>query len=154
MPSTDVFALKRSRLNEFIYSGVGVEPNGVMLSLVSVFARRGTDPWQEAGRLAVLPRPDAIESLALSIAGMPSGLWSLAAATTIATRLVELLPAIPGAVGTTTIPEAARSTGLLKIGLAAVIVAIGLVYALGMVELRVTPHQADGSSLSVHQESR
>jgi hypothetical protein len=35
---------------------VGVEANGMTLSVLSTLARRGMDPWQEAERLAKLPR--------------------------------------------------------------------------------------------------
>ena len=92
MASTDAFALQRSGLNEFLFASVGTEANGMTLSVVSVFARLGNDPWQEAGRLAGLPRPQATESLARSIASMPTSVWPQQAATTIAARLVALLP--------------------------------------------------------------
>lgn len=62
------------------------------LSLVSVFARAGNDPWLEAGRLAGLPKSEATKSVARSIAGMPASIWPLQAAMTIADRLVALLP--------------------------------------------------------------
>ena len=93
MPSTDAFALRRSGLNEFLFAPVGIEANGMTLSLVSVFARAGNDPWVEAGRLAGLPKSEATESLARSIAGMPASIWPLQAAMAIADRLVALLPA-------------------------------------------------------------
>ena len=64
MASSDAFALRRSGLNEFLFAAVGAEANGTTLSLVSVFARLGNDPWQEAARLAELPKPEATESLA------------------------------------------------------------------------------------------
>ena len=62
-PSPDVFALRRSGLNDFLFAIVGAEANGMTLSVVSVFARLGNDPWQEASRLALLPRLEATESL-------------------------------------------------------------------------------------------
>ena len=92
MPSSDAFALRRSGLNEFLFAAVGTEANGMTLSLASVFARLGNDPWLEAGRLAGLPKPEATESLARIIANMPSSVWPLQAATAIATRLIALLP--------------------------------------------------------------
>ena len=92
MPSPDAFALRRSGLNQFLFAPVGKEANGMTLSVVSVFARLGNDPWQEAGRLAGLPKPEAIESLARIIASMPTSVWPLQAAMTIATRLIALLP--------------------------------------------------------------
>ena len=92
MTGPDVFALKRSGLSDILFADVGTEPNGMTLSLLSALARSGTDPWQEAGRLAALPKPEAISSLARTIAGLPASLWPLPVATTIATRLIALLP--------------------------------------------------------------
>src|SRR5579863_8936243 len=93
MQNSEVFALQRSGLNDFLFASVGTEPNGMTLSLVSVFARLGSDPWREAGRLDRLPTAEAITSLARTIAAMPMSVWALPDATTIATRLIALLPA-------------------------------------------------------------
>jgi hypothetical protein len=92
MQKPEVFALQRSGLNDFLFAPVGTEPNGMTLSLVSVFARLGSDPWREAGRLDRLPTAEAITSLARTIAGMPMSAWALSDATAIATRLIALLP--------------------------------------------------------------
>jgi hypothetical protein len=93
MSYADVFSLRHSELNPFLFAEVGVEGNGGTLSVVSVFARKGEDAWHEAGLLAALPRAGAIEKLALTIAGMPNSIWTSTDATEIATRLVSLLPA-------------------------------------------------------------
>lgn len=138
MADAHVFALKQSGLRTFLHSAVGTEPNGVTLSLITVFARRGTDPWQEALRLATLPRPEAIDSLALAIASVPTGLWSLPTATTIATRLVALLPAQPGS----PVPIVSKSAGLrpaVKLGLAAALVVIAIACAVGFYGGSVLP---------------
>jgi hypothetical protein len=90
--NTDVYALQRSDLNGFLFADVGVEASGMTLSVLSALSRLGMDPWQEASRLAKLPRTTAIEGLARIIASMPGSLWPLADATPIATRLVALLP--------------------------------------------------------------
>ena len=70
--------------------------NGMTLSVLSILARRGMDPWQEAERLAKLPRTEAVDGLAQIIATTPASRWSLLDAKAIASRLVALLPA-PGA---------------------------------------------------------
>ncbi len=93
MANTDASALQRSDLNGFLFADVGVEASGMTLSVLSVLARFGVDPWQEAGRLARLPRAAAAEGLARIIAAMPAGRWPMADATVIAGRLVALLPA-------------------------------------------------------------
>ncbi len=95
MAASDVNALQRSDLNEFLFADVGTESSGMVLSVVSLLARQGSDPWREADRLAVLPKQEAAESLANSIANMPYGLWSLPDAVAIAARLIGLLPARP-----------------------------------------------------------
>jgi len=92
MASTDAFALRRSGLNEFLFAAVGTEANGMTLSVVSLLARQGSDPWQEAGRLAGLPKAEATESLSRIIASLPTSVWSQQSATTIAARLIALLP--------------------------------------------------------------
>jgi hypothetical protein len=91
--STDTTALQRSDLNQFLFAEIGMEANGMNLSVLSAFARGGSDPWSEANRLAILPRSDAIDSLATMIANMPRSVWKLPDAGAIAARLVGLLPA-------------------------------------------------------------
>ncbi len=95
MATPDVSALQRSDLNNFLFADVGTEANGMMLSVVSVLARQGSDPWREARRLADLPKVAAIDSLAEAISGMPHSQWDLPDARTIAARLTGLLPARP-----------------------------------------------------------
>ncbi|HLY57225.1 MAG TPA: hypothetical protein VKS60_16800 [Stellaceae bacterium] len=131
MAIAHVFAMKQSGLNKFLHAAVGTEPNGVTLSLISVFTRRGTDPWQEALRLAMLPRTEAIDSLALAIAAVPTGSWSLPAATTIATRLVALLPTQPGSLLPVVNEKRAGLKPAVKLGLAAALVAVVVACAFG-----------------------
>jgi hypothetical protein len=92
MAGSDVFALRRSGLNEFLFAPVGTEATGMTLSVVSMLARLGNDPWLEADRLARLPKSEATKSLAHSIVSMPTSRWSLQSATVIAAGLITLLP--------------------------------------------------------------
>jgi hypothetical protein len=132
MSKSDVFALQHSALNEFLYAAVGMEANGTTLSLVSVFARQGNDPWREAGRLVGLPRSDAIRSVATDIAGMPRSLWTLADATAIATRLVALLPPPPASVGSGPARDDTRAGRLVGLGLMLAAIAFGTISLLGL----------------------
>ena len=147
MPSTDAFALRRSGLNEFLFAPVGTEANGMTLSLVSVFARLGNDPWLEAGRLARLPKPEATESLARIIANMPSSLWPLQAATAIATRLIALLPTQLGELRRSALTSAdgAKAGRFLMIGLVLVSVACMIAFQAGVFTPAPMP---DGSSVA------
>jgi hypothetical protein len=97
--------LTRSGVNPFLFADVGVEKNGMMLSVLSALSRQDIDPWDEAGRLSDLSYERAIERLAHIITAMPGSLWRDGAATTIAARLVALLP---------THSEIATETGLYR----------------------------------------
>ena len=92
MKSLDVFALKNSGVNAFLFADVGIELNGSTLTTLSVLARLGQDPWAEAARLARLPKPAAADCLVQSIIRMPLRPQALADAHAIASRLILLLP--------------------------------------------------------------
>ena len=62
------------------------------LSVLSALARMNVDPWEEATRLAAMPRAIAEKTL-ISILDLVSGRsWKSAEAAAIAARLVRLLP--------------------------------------------------------------
>ena len=84
--------LGRSNMNDFLFAAIGIQANGMPLSVVSAMARQGIDPWHEAERLAMLPRSDAIALVTDLIAMMPQSTWPKADAKAIAARLVDLLP--------------------------------------------------------------
>jgi len=89
---TDVFAFRKSGLDAFLHSAVGAEANGSTLTILSVLARLGKDPWAEAERWSALPKAAVIDSLAQSIAQMPLAPSAIAEARDNAARLVHLLP--------------------------------------------------------------
>jgi hypothetical protein len=92
MAYPDAFALKNSGLNNFLFAGVGDELNGSPLTILSLLARLGEDPWAQAAKWSNLPRAAAIDSLAKAIALMPLAPHALAEARATASRLVLLLP--------------------------------------------------------------
>jgi hypothetical protein len=96
MSRSDVFALKSTGLNPFLFAEVGTESNGSMLTVLSVLARLGQDPWAQAAQWAKLPKADIIERLASSIAQMPLPPQALRDARQTASRLILLLPAFAG----------------------------------------------------------
>jgi hypothetical protein len=128
--TSDVNTLQRSDLNPFLFADIGTEANGMTLSVLSVFARRGTDPWTEAGRLAALPKRDATDLLAQMIAGMPRSLWALPEAIVIAVRLIGLLPARP----THSIKHVARRWPLEQATLVAACVGLVVAFAVLMMK--------------------
>jgi hypothetical protein len=147
MPSTDAFALKRSGLNNFLFAAVGNEPNGMTLSLVSVFARLGNDPWGEAARLAGLPKAEAIDSLARTIANMPRSGWTLPDAVAIATRLIPLLPNRPDSAATEVSAYRTKVTRLVRIGLIVASAALGAMGVMDLFTTRDAP-RLDGSEVA------
>jgi hypothetical protein len=149
MPSSDAFALRRSGLNGFLFAEIGPEANGMTLSVISVLARMGNDPWVEAGRLAGLPKSEATESLARSIAGMPASIWSQQAAMAIAAGLVVLLPAQPGpsAQGWSAPGQSARTGGFFRIAVVVVCVACVVAFEAGVFTTSDAP-TPDSSTLT------
>ena len=86
------FSLLHSDLNDFLFASVGDEQNGMPLSVISALTRLDVDPWEEAARLAALPKAVAAEALAPMIARLPIGRPQPSDNLAITQRLVELLP--------------------------------------------------------------
>jgi hypothetical protein len=88
----DHAALQHSDLNPFLFADVGTELNGSTLTMLSVLARLGEDPWLEAGRWAKLPKAAAVERLLTTVAGFPLAAETGSDPRAVAARLVLLLP--------------------------------------------------------------
>jgi hypothetical protein len=86
------YALGHSKFNEFLFSVVGTEKSGMQLTVISALARLGFDPWQEAARLAELPKESATRALMGKIATLPEGDWKVSDSQSIAIRLIDCLP--------------------------------------------------------------
>jgi hypothetical protein len=91
------FSLLNASFDDFLFASVGEEASGMPLSVASVLARHGTDPWAEASRLARLPRAKAREALAAMIAQVPMPSWQPSEVPGIVARLTALLPGIAAA---------------------------------------------------------
>ncbi|MDR3514369.1 MAG: hypothetical protein P4M00_01020 [Azospirillaceae bacterium] len=78
--------------DEFLFSSVGTERNGMILSVVSALARLDLDPWQEAAKLAALPPESAIRRLGTLFAALPDGALVSRDTVKVATALVARLP--------------------------------------------------------------
>jgi len=93
------YTLINSQFNQFLFAPIGEEGNGMMLSVVSAMARLEIDPWEEAARLAGLPKEIAATTLKQLIDRLPRGLWMRSDTPDIAARLIELLPQRTSVVG-------------------------------------------------------
>jgi hypothetical protein len=81
-----------SEFDAFLFSPIGEERNGMLLSVLSALARLNVDPWQEAATLALLPGETATQRLSALIAALPDGPSAHRDPRTIAARLIALLP--------------------------------------------------------------
>jgi hypothetical protein len=86
------FSSLNASYDNFLYAPVCEDANGMRLSVISALARTNVDPWEEATRLAAMPKAIAEKAL-LSILDLVSGRsWKSPEAAAIAARLVRLLP--------------------------------------------------------------
>ena len=122
--------LPRSEFNAFLHAAIGEEKNGMELSVASALARFGMDPWQEAARLASLPKQLAIDGLGQFLDRMPEDQWQRSGTASIAARLVTLLPqagALARAGGSPTRPgPSGNLVAILRILLALTLAATAL----------------------------
>lgn len=88
----DVFALRDSTLNAFLYADVGIEANGCGLTMLSVLARLGKDPWAEAALWSRKSKDAAVDALTQSIVLMQLRQPPDESARSTALRLIDLLP--------------------------------------------------------------
>jgi hypothetical protein len=86
------FSLLNSNLNDFLFASVGDQQNGMPLNVFSALTRLDVDPWEEAARLAALPKVLAAEALEPMIAQSPVFQRQQSDNLAISRRLVELLP--------------------------------------------------------------
>ena len=80
------------QFDRFLHAIIEKERNGMDLSVLSLLARVGHDPWAEAARLAELPRAAAVDSLAATISSLPGEGRTRAHARAVALYLLPLLP--------------------------------------------------------------
>ena len=108
-----------SEFDDFLFAPIGEDRNGMLLSVLSALARLDIEPWQEAAKLARLPRATATERLASLIAALPDE-PSRHRAPSIAACLIALLPS--GASANTASRKILPGAGALTISPAAMCV--------------------------------
>lgn len=64
--------LGMSSLERFLFADIGPQSNGLPFTVLSLFARAGLDPWEEAARLSLMSRSAAASRLAAEINRAPS----------------------------------------------------------------------------------
>jgi hypothetical protein len=91
-PSVSTLTPLTPRYDAFLFAPVCNEASGMSLSVVSALVRANVDPWEEATRLATMPKAIAERALVATLDLIPGRNWKPAEAKTIAARLVRLLP--------------------------------------------------------------
>jgi hypothetical protein len=85
-------SIPNSSYNSFLYAGVCEQRNGTQLSVLSALARVNVDPWEEAARLAAMPRAVAELTLASTFGQLFGNEWTSSEAQAASARLIQLLP--------------------------------------------------------------
>ena len=94
------FSTLNASYENFLFAPVCEETNGMRLSVLSALARMNVDPWEEATRLAAMPKEIAEKTLLAIFDAVSGKSWKSPEAAAIAARLVRLLPQ-PGEAATT-----------------------------------------------------
>jgi hypothetical protein len=81
-----------STYDHFLFATICEEPNGMLLSVVSALARMNVDPWEEAKRIAAMPKAIAERTLVSILDRVLGKNRSPSETELIAARLVQLLP--------------------------------------------------------------
>ena len=84
--------LSPSELDGFLYADIGQEPNGMPLTVLSLLARSGLDPWDEARRLCALSDATAISCMTERIRSSSPRLRNRPDLRALAATLVKRLP--------------------------------------------------------------
>ena len=80
------------QFDDFLFARIDEGSNATPLSVLSMLARLDIDPWEEAAKLARLPRAAAARRLVDFIAATPGAPSAYLNAKTVSDRLLNLLP--------------------------------------------------------------
>ena len=83
------------QFDDFLFARIDEGSDAMPLSVLSMLARLDIDPWEEAAKLARLPRAAAARRLADFIAATPGAPLAYLNAKTVSDRLLNLLPSAP-----------------------------------------------------------
>ena len=85
-------SIPSSRYNAFLFAPICEDADGMRLSVLSALARMGVDPWEEATKLAAMPRAIAQSTLISTLELLSGRSWKRPEAEVVAARLIRLLP--------------------------------------------------------------
>jgi len=80
------------QFDDFLFARIDEGSDATPLSVLSMLARLDIDPWEEAAKLARLPRAAAARRLVDFIAATPGAHSAYLSAKTVSDQLLKLLP--------------------------------------------------------------
>jgi hypothetical protein len=85
-------SIPTSRYNDFLFAPICEDADGMRLSVLSALARLDVDPWEEATKLAAMPKAFAQSTLISTLELLSGRSWKPSEAELVARRLIQLLP--------------------------------------------------------------
>jgi len=134
----------RTDLNDFLFSPVANDENGMHVTMLSALARSGVDPWDEAASLAALSQESATQKVVQMLGGVPNGPSPGDQTTSLAARLVAQLhsPPPPKLKPVSSIGTMSREDELPHLSLSALPARVRwTIYTLGMLILLVIAYR-------------
>jgi hypothetical protein len=89
--------------DRFLYASICEQNNGTQVTVLSALVRADIDPWEEATRLATMPRAKAEATLSSLLRQISDQRWTDAEVEAVSERLVQLLPTKEGGESATVI---------------------------------------------------
>ncbi len=96
MTSSPSVSYLTPQFDDFLFARLDEDSEATPLSVLSVLARLGVDPWEEAAKLSGLERVSAAKRLVEFIAATPGAPTAYLSAKTVSDRLIDLLPSSAG----------------------------------------------------------
>lgn len=112
--------LLMSNLEGFLFADIGAQSNGLPLTVLSLFARAGLDPWEEADLLSHMSRSAAASRLVVEINRASSSCRGHIDVGELAESLVARLPSHE---------QEKSSTGVTRLAHARTVATIAIFYA-------------------------
>jgi hypothetical protein len=92
MPTSTTVTYLTRQFDDFLFARIDEGSDATPLSVLSMLARLDVDPWEEAAKLARLPRAAAAKRLVDFIAATPGAPSAYLNAKAVCDRLLNLLP--------------------------------------------------------------
>ncbi len=114
------------QFDDFLFARINEDSDTTPLSVLSVLARLGVDPWEEAAKLARLPRLSAARRLVAFIGATPEAPSAYLSAKTVCDQLIDLLPSPAGVAMPAVKERGVRAVTKSRFSIGLVVIAVSL----------------------------